>query len=188
MTLRRGFKALAERNSASARDALGLTAVAPLDAWRYAEHLRVVVADFESLGLTPECVQQLIHVDSASWSAMTLFDRGIHLIVVNPAHAPTRKQSDLMHELAHIELGHAPTRVEVSATGLLLLSDYADDQEQEADWHAGALLLPRDGILQLLAQGSSVASIARYYGVSEALCEWRVRMTGCYKQMQRRAR
>ena len=119
---------------------------------------------------------------------MTLFDRGIHLIVVNPAHAPTRRQSDLMHELAHIELGHTPARVDVSGTGLLLLSDYADDQEQEADWHAGALLIPRDGILQLLGQSATVTTIARYYGVSESLCEWRIRMTGCDKQIQRRTR
>lgn len=186
--MRRGFKALAERNSAAARRALGLTPTAPLDAWQYAQHLKVLVADFESLSLTPECVQQLIHVDSASWSAMTLFDRGIHLIVVNPAHAPTRRQSDLMHELAHIELGHTPARVDVSGTGLLLLSDYADDQEQEADWHAGALLIPRDGILQLLGQSATVTTIARYYGVSESLCEWRIRMTGCDKQIQRRTR
>jgi Zn-dependent peptidase ImmA (M78 family) len=54
-----------------------------------------------------------------------------------------------MHELAHIELRRAPARVEVSETGLLLLSDYADEQEQEADWLAAALLLPLDGLIQL---------------------------------------
>jgi len=50
-------------------------------------------------------------------------------IVINPSHAITRQRSDLMHELAHIELRHSPARVEVSRSGLLLLSDYSDEQE-----------------------------------------------------------
>jgi Zn-dependent peptidase ImmA (M78 family) len=110
------------------------------------------------------------------------------MIVINPAHARTRQQSDLMHELAHMELGHTPARVEVSKSGVILLSDYSDEQEQEADWHAAALLLPREGVLQLRARRASTAEIATQYGVSEALCEWRIRMTGVDVQMRRRAR
>jgi Zn-dependent peptidase ImmA (M78 family) len=135
--LRRGFKALAERNSLAARQALNLTPVAALDPWAFA------------------------------------------------AHARTRQRSNLMHELAHIQLKHNPSRVEVSKLGLLLLSDYADEQEQEADWHAAALLLPRDGLLQMRASQLSVGQIADYYGVSEALCEWRLRMTGVDVQVRR---
>ena len=70
-------------------------------------------------------------------------------IVLNTAHDITRQRNDLMHELAHVELRHVAARVEVSGSGLLLLSDYSEEQEQEADWHAGALLLPRDAILRL---------------------------------------
>jgi len=36
-----------------------------------------------------------------------------------------------MNELAHIELRPSPARVEVSDSGLLLLSDYSDEQEAE---------------------------------------------------------
>lgn len=36
----------------------------------------------------------------------------------------------------------------MSSTGLLLLSDYSDDQEDEADWLAAALLLPRDALVR----------------------------------------
>jgi Zn-dependent peptidase ImmA (M78 family) len=90
-----------------------------------------------------------------------------------------------MHELAHIELRHSPARVEVSESGLLLLSDYSDEQEQEADWFGAALLLPREGLVLLRSARKSAAEIADHYGVSEALCQWRLRMTGVDTQMHR---
>jgi Zn-dependent peptidase ImmA (M78 family) len=52
-----------------------------------------------------------------------------------------------MHELAHLILKHVPARVDVSKTGLLLLSEYSDQQESEADWLAAAILLPRDALV-----------------------------------------
>jgi Zn-dependent peptidase ImmA (M78 family) len=55
---------------------------------------------------------------------------GKFAIVINPEHAVTRQRVDLMHELAHIELRHSPARVEASDSGLLLLSDYSDEQDR----------------------------------------------------------
>jgi len=183
--VRRGFKAQAERSAASARDALGLPANAPIDPWVYANHLNVRVLEFSGLGLPARDISQLTVIDGDSWSAMTLQLEGIFAIVLNPVHAITRQRNDLMHELAHVELSHTPTRVEVSESGLLLLSDYSDEQEQEADWLAAALLLPRDGLVHLRATRHSAAEIADHYGVSAALCEWRLRMTGVDMQMRR---
>lgn len=183
--MRRGFKALAERNSLAARGALGLTVTAPLDPWALANHLDVVMLKFADLELTPESVEQLTRTDDETWSAMTLQLGPTHAIVVNPAHALTRQRADLMHELAHLQLKHTPARVEVSKLGVLLLSDYSDEQEQEADWHAAASLLPRDGLIEMRARNDSVAQIAAHYGVSESLCEWRLRMTGVDVQLRR---
>lgn len=90
-----------------------------------------------------------------------------------------------MHELSHILLRHVPARVDVAPSKLLLLSDYSDEQEQEADWQAGALLVPRDGLLRLRSRRQSAADIAEHFGVSAALCEWRLRMTGVDVQMRR---
>ena len=183
--MRRGFKAEAERRAAAARAALGVAPNAPIDPWSYAVQLDVRVLDFAKLGLPPKDASQLTVVDGDSWSAMTLELQGIFAIVLNPAHKITRQRNDLMHELAHVELSHAPVRVEVSETGLLLLSDYSDEQEQEADWLAAALLLPRDGLIQMRSARQSSAEIANRYGVSEALCEWRLRMTGVDVQLGR---
>lgn len=186
--MRRGFKALAERKAVAARTALGLSAASPIDAYRYAEHLQVQVTDPKALQLSEQSLRQLLVTDCESWSAMTIQHHGAFMIVINSAHAPTRRQANLMHELAHVELGHAAARVDVSKSGVILLSDYSDEQEQEADWYGAALLLPRDGILEMRSKLASTAAIASYYGVSEALCEWRIRMTGVDVQMRRRGR
>ena len=98
---------------------------APIDPWTYAAHLGVRVLEFARLGLPAKETSQLTVVNGDSWSAMTLQQDGVFAIVLNPAHAITRRRNDLMHELAHIELEHTPARVEVSQTGLLLLSDYS---------------------------------------------------------------
>jgi Zn-dependent peptidase ImmA (M78 family) len=148
----------------------------------------VTILEFGKLGLHGDAVRQLTVVDGDSWSAMTLSVGEAFAIVINPAHAVTRQRSDLMHELAHIILRHVPVRVEVSGTGLLLLSDYSDEQEQEADWLGAALLLPRSGLVQCRVARKSTTEIAAYYGLSTSLCEWRLRMTGVDVQMQRAKR
>ena len=96
---------------------------------------------------------------------MTLKEGNLIGVIVNPSHVQTRQRNNLMHELAHFELKHVPTRVDVSSTGLLLLSDYSDEQEQEADWLAAALLLPRNALMVLRSSGRTVEQIAIAYGV-----------------------
>jgi len=186
--VRHGFKAQSERSSAAARAALGLRSNTPLDPWLYAKHLNVTVLDFDSLVLSKQAQRQLTMDDPDSWSAMTVQLKGKFAIVMNPVHAVTRQRSDLMHELAHIELRHSPARVEVSPTGLLLLSDYSDEQEQEADWFGAALLVPRDGLVKLRAAQKTPAETATHFGVSEQLCQWRIHMTGVDTQLRRARR
>lgn len=166
---------------------LGLDKFAPLDPWAYAQYLGVFVLDFGELGLEQAVARQLTVTDDESWSAMTLKEGNTLAIVINPAHHDTRQRNDLMHELAHVELMHTPVRVEVAKSGLLLLSDYSDEQEQEADWLAGAYLVPRAGLVYMRLRHKEIREIASYYGVSPALCEWRLRITGVEIQMRRRA-
>lgn len=184
--MRRGFKTQAERAAGNARHALKLGALEPLDPWAFANHLSVAVLEFGSLELSPKSIRQLTVSDVESWSALTLREGNLFAIVLNPSHALTRQRNDLTHELAHIELKHVPARVDVSKTGMLLLSDYSDEHEQEADWYAGALLLPRMALVHHRSRGRTPAQIAERYGVSVALTEWRLRMTGVDVQLRRR--
>lgn len=183
--MRRGFKTRSEERASTARCMLKIGELDPIDPWAYAAHLNVVVLDFRTIGLSNKANHRLTVEDSESWSAMTLKDGNQHAIVLNPSHAATRQKNDLMHELAHIELLHVPARVDISQSGMLLLSDFSDEQEQEADWHAAAILLPRTVLLHHRSRGADSRAIAQMYGVSEALCEWRLRMTGVEVQLRR---
>lgn len=71
---------------------------------------------------------------------------------------------------------------------MMLLSDYPVEQEDEADWLASALLIPRDALHALRRSGQSSDEIASYFGVSKPLAEWRIRMTGVDTQLRRAAR
>jgi Zn-dependent peptidase ImmA (M78 family) len=186
--VRHGFKAHAERLGADARESLGVAQNAALDPWAYAESLGVIVLELEELTLPETAMNQLLRVDNESWSGVTLKEGNTTFILVNPTHSNGRQASTLMHELAHLILGHMPARVDVSPGGLLLLSDYADDAEAEADWLSAAMLLPREALIQHRLRGRSVADIARSFGTSEQLCEWRLRMTGVDIQLRRRQR
>lgn len=60
--------------------------------------------------------------------------------------------------------------------------------EQEANWLGAALLVPRDGALELARGGATPVEISAHYGVSELLGTWRVAQTGIYQQLERTRR
>ena len=186
--MRRGFKAESERQSAAARKALGLGATVKLCPWEFSEHLGVLVYGADALDLGPEHSDQLLVHDPDSWSGMTLFEDGVHVVVLNSSHPRTRRTATLMHELAHIMLEHVPAEVNVSPSGLVLLSDYSSEQEEEADWLGAALLLPEAALIQFRSRGMSSEAIAQMFGVSAQLCAWRCRMTGVEKRLAFRRR
>lgn len=186
--MRRGFKAEAERQAETARASLGLDAIAKLDPWVFAESLGAYVLGADELDLPEPHAIQLLERDPDSWSGMTLAEDGMLLVVLNSAQSKRRQAATLMHELAHSILDHTPASVQVSPAGLVLLSDYSDEQEEEADWLGGALLLPQVALLHHRKAGWSVAEIARHFGVSDDLCHWRCRMTGVEKRLAFRTR
>lgn len=186
--MQHGFKAKAERISADVRNRLGLDASSPVCPWALAEHLGVIVLDPKDLPLAANDHHQLTVVDPDAWSALTVKEAGLTGVVVNPTHPPARQRNSLMHEIAHIYLRHVGHRVDVSDDGMLLVSDFSPEQEEEADWLAGALLIPRDALLSARSAGKTPEQICEQYGVSKELCQWRLRMTGVETQMQHRRR
>lgn len=185
--MRRGFKSQTEKLSLKLRAGISLTARDRLDPRQFLESLNIVVwtpADIP--GIDPDHVAQLTVHDPDSWSGATIREGDVFVIIVNPSHPVTRQANTLMHEWAHIELRHKPNRVDRSDHGLLLLSDYPAEIEEEADWLAGAVLLPRDGLLYHRSRGLGSEAIAEHYGVSQDLTNWRLRMTGVNKQLANR--
>ena len=184
--MRRGFKASCERVAADHRHAIGLRPEDPLDPELLAQHLGVTVWWPEDVpDLPQDSVDQLVKKDADGWSAVTLQVGSSRLTIVNSAHAPTRRRSSLAHELAHLILDHRPSRIDLSAQGLLVLSTFEGDEEREADWLSGALLVPRDGLMRAYWRQQDEACLAGHFGVSLVLLRWRLRMTGVAVQARR---
>lgn len=89
-----------------------------------------------------------------------------------------------MHELSHIALGHELHSASLSNDGHLIPSNYNQDQEDEADWLGGTLLLPRPALLRIRREGLSDGQAMAKFQASEEMLKWRFRMTGVDYQLR----
>lgn len=185
--MRRGFKAYAEKLSANTRLRLGVRMDQNIDPRTLVKAEGCLVWCPQEIPNLDQChLDQLLVNDPESWDAMAIKDGGWTVIVINPSRSTTRQVNTIMHEWAHLKLKHKPSRVDEFDGGLLLLSDYPKELEDEADWLAGAMLAPREGLMKLRRRGLSNAQIANVFGISADLATWRLRMTGVDRQMSRR--
>ncbi|WP_328805961.1 ImmA/IrrE family metallo-endopeptidase [Paraburkholderia solitsugae] len=107
-------------------------------------------------------------------------------MILNSSHSPARQASALMQELAHRIRNHEPEEMSISSEGLMLLKAYDKEQEEEADWLAGTLLLPREALVDIRRQGMSDDEVTAAYGVSKRMYTYRVSMTGLNRQFRQR--
>lgn len=186
---RRGFKTWAEQTALRVREKLKLAPSAPLDPLQLAALLSVPVLGPEALADLPDdCRKRLLGRHNENWSAITVGNGGCHLIVVNPEHASTRQNSNLAHELAHIILGHEPSMMFVSAKSTVALRTHNKEQEDEANWLAGCLLLPRDALLLVRRKRIPDVEISATYQVSPAMLRFRLNASGVDVQLRRSMR
>lgn len=186
---RYGFKAWAERVALEKRTALALQASSPISARALADHLNVRVwypRDIPKIsGSVLESVEQ---IEPGAWSAVTIVHLDKHLVILNSRHPSGRQSNDLMHELAHIICGHAPSQMQSLADGTMMVTDYDSAQEEEADILAATLLLPRVALISIMEAALSISDAADRYGVSEELMKMRLQRAGVYQQFSRRGR
>jgi hypothetical protein len=179
--LRHGFKAEAERIALSVREELDLPVNARLDALVLAKHFEIPVISLRDLlqcGAPISSVNQLIR-SGAEFSALTVCSGTSRLIVYNPSHPRGRRANSLAHELSHVILEH-PSSPALDESGCRRWDAVL---EAEADWLAGALLVPREGALLWMMKHNSVTSGAAHFGVSQQLFSWRVNQTGVSRQL-----
>jgi Zn-dependent peptidase ImmA (M78 family) len=140
----------------------------------------------ELLGVLPDDVRSRLQQDhSDAWSAITVSDGKNHLIVLNPTHAPTRTNRNQVHEIAHLILGHEPSIMFVMPRSEIALRTHNKDQEEEANWLAGCILLPRDALFHIRRLGLTDAQVCAEYGVSPAMFRFRINATGVDVQVRR---
>jgi len=184
IALRRGFKAEAERISLEVRAELGVDPSDRLDGRDLAAHLDIPIVrvrDLEGDGAAADSIRQIIQAE-AGFSALTVCAGNARLIVYNQRQPPGRRANSLAHELAHVILEHPPTPA-LDGDGRRL---WDAEREAEADWLAGALLVPREGALAWLRRERSLDGGERHFGVSRALFVWRVHQTGAARQLASR--
>ena len=187
MPFRRGFKSQCERRAAEFRKQFGLSDQGALSADRLAKELRVTVwSTSEVAGLTPTVLSVLNDKTDQSWSALTMRLGASHLVVFKLVSYNGRRNNVIMHELAHIILGHELATACILEDGSLVPGNFDQDQEDEADWLAGALLLPRSALLSIRRRQLSDHAACKEHLVSLEMLKWRFRMTGVDYQLPRR--
>lgn len=182
MPLVRGFKAEAERRAAALWSELGtsITERVDLDAAAAALGARIVLAD-ALVGRSR--LEQLEELQPFAFSACTFDIRNQPVIVLNPLRNEGRSRSDCAHELSHLLLRHE-MRVPERIGGLVFFTGNAD-QEDEAGWMAGALLLPRPAVVRAAHSGMDAAAIAEFFGTTEEMARFRMNATGAAIQARR---
>ena len=183
---RRGFKTSSEETSLKIRRKLELAPTAPVVPEAIAQVLGIPILKPGQLNELPNDVRQRLQQDhSDAWSAITVSDGKNHLIVLNPTHAPTRTNSSLAHEIAHVLLSHEPSIMFVMPQSDIVLRTHNKEQEDEANWLAGCILLPRDALLRVRRIGLTDDQICVEYGVSPAMLRFRINATGVDAQVRR---
>ena len=180
MALRRGFKSESERIAERVRAEAHLSTGTQVSPEALAEHLGVELLAGDTL-VPLSRFEELSELQDDAFSACTFppID-GRTVVVYNPLSSIGRRNSDVAHELAHILLGHELSRVETIGESTFLSCD--PQQEEEAGWLAGCLLLPRELLLREVGRGRSAAAIADKYEVSEDMAVFRINVTGVLRQ------
>jgi hypothetical protein len=183
---RRGFKTWSEQVSVRVRLKLKEPSVAALNVHQLADLLDVLIlTPAELQDLSTDVRNRLLGDHEENWSAITVSDGVSHLIVSNTSHSLTRVNSSIAHELAHIILGHEPSMMFMSPAAGITLRTHNDEQEEEANWLAGALLLPRDALISVRRRRLPDEEACREYGVSPAMFRFRFNVTGVDVQLRR---
>ena len=176
-TLRRGFKAEAERISLRIRYKLGIPPQGRLDPDVVCRTYDIRLFKMSEL----DCDTSIFRgAANDKFSAMTVCAGLSRAIVHNDTHHPFRQRSNIFHELAHCFLGHQ---------GCTILNDngtrsYNSPFETEASYLGGALLLPKDAALYILRNGLK-SEAQPMYGISKPMLEYRLRVSGAQTIFER---
>jgi Zn-dependent peptidase ImmA (M78 family) len=181
--VRRGFKSEAERLADRTRAQLGLQPHSPLAIRDLARHLKVEIYAADEL-VDRGRIEELNALQPSAFSAATFhLPDGRTVTVYNPCSEASRTNSDLAHELAHLLLNHDVRDLQQIAGHTFFTCDR--EQEEEANWLAGCLLLPRPLLLKEISAGADAAAIAQKHDVSLHMARFRINTSGVLLQVQR---
>ena len=172
-----------ERKALQIRQFAGVQVTERLDPYLLAPRVRLRVVSLDEIkGLSPLAMAQLIGNGARNWSggASRPLPDGSRLVILNPTHGAERRVATLMEEICHVFLGHAPTQLAVSVETGVSFRDYNQADEEEAYAVGAAALVPFCGLQKFIPEYVSVDKLAKRYGVSRYLVEYRLKVTGLW--------
>jgi hypothetical protein len=148
-----------------------------------AQHLKVEIFAADEL-VDRAKVEELNRLQPGAFSAVTFhLPGGRTAAVYNPCSDDARTNSDIAHELAHILLDHDVRELQQLGGHTFLTCD--PEQEEEANWLAGCLLLPRPLLLREVFAGADATAIATKHQVSIPMARYRLNTSGVLLQARR---
>lgn len=177
--MRRGFKTEAKRFALELRAEIGLDAHAPFDPYRFASEYGIPVVRLSDLH--GDARDHFLKVTGGALSG-ALIPSGTGVVILeNDAQPHARRRTTMCHELGHVVLEHefGVSLSDERKCGL------GGDQEAEADWLSGELLIPSDGAFRLARANATDEQAASAYKVSLAVARWRMNQSGARKVVQR---
>ena len=181
--MRRGFKTEAERLAQSVRERQGLRTNQPVSLEQAAKEMGVRIIAADEI-VDRSRLEELEELQPGAFSAATFrLPDGEYVIAYSPLSTIGRRRSDQAHELAHVILDHDVRTVERVGTLQFLTCDV--EQEEEANWLGGCLLLPRPLLLKAAKENLSASEIAERFEVSEPMARFRLNASGVLVQVGR---
>ena len=182
MALRRGFKAEAERLARDTWRSMALSPADHLDARDLATRMGCQVHSAAEL-VSLKKLRRLKGIQDDAFFACTFKLPGErYAIVFNPLVSKTRRNSDIAHEVSHIILQHRMSHLKRLNDVSFLSCD--QEQEDEAAWLSGCLLLPRFALLHDLKNKIAPSDIAKIRQLSKDMVDYRIRVTGVKRQVE----
>lgn len=164
-----------------------------LDPFELAYFAKLMVINFDTItGLSEETREHLLGVGVNDWSGGTSsrpLPNGWRLVILNPKHGKARNNATLMEEVCHVFLGHKANRLSIVAQnkqGKTVARDYREADEEAAYAVGAAALVPFAGLLRLLKRGKSSIEMARHFGVSRELIEYRLKVCRLWAEYRER--
>lgn len=171
-----------ERKALHIRRFAGVKIDECFDPYLLAGYARLHVISLDDIQDLPSNVRsRLLEDDAGSWSggASRPLPDGSRLVVLNPTHGRERQVATLMEEICHVLLGHDPNRLG-SVPGDGASRDYNQAEEEEAYAVGAAVLVPYYVLRSALEKHLSVRELAKRYGVSCRLVEYRLKVSGLW--------
>ena len=150
--MNRGVKSRCEEMARSLRLELGLGSTDQLSVKSVAGYFDVSLWTLSDLKLSDADFLQLTLADGDSWTAFSVSAFGRDTIVAHPFQSKMRHSSDVLRELAHLLLGHEPSRIFFVGDSELALRGFNQTIEDEETWLSGTLLLPLNTLVYIKLQ------------------------------------